>query len=225
MRASAAAMVGNGTGQHMLVERLLVEHHIGLDATTARGARRHARGILVLARANPLGAIDRSARLANVAMDRSVQLKHALRARHLMQAVDVLRHHDIELASSLQLGELGVTAVGLSVKRDHLGAVKVEELRRMRLVKAVREHGLGRVGKLLVIQAVNAAKIGNAACRGNTSATKEHHALVGIEQLRQRGGGLLGICYRLRHVCPPSMLVGAAAIAPSPTEPTPPLLR
>ena len=69
---------GNGTGQHMLVERLFVEHYIGLDAAAARGARRHARGILVLARANPLGAIDRAARLANVAMDRSVQLKHSL---------------------------------------------------------------------------------------------------------------------------------------------------
>lgn len=158
-------------------------------------------------------------------MDRSVQLKHALRARHLMQAVDVLRHHGIKLADALQLGQLGVAAVGLSVKRDHLGSVKVEELRRMCLVKAVRQHGLGRIGKLLVIQAVHAAKIGNAARRGNPRAAKENHALVGIEQLRQRGGGLLGICYRLRHVCPPSMLVGAAAIAPSPTEPTPPLLR
>ena len=142
-----------------------------------------------------------------------------------MQAVDVLRHHGIKLADALQLGQLGVAAVGLSVKRNHLGSVKVEELRRMCLVKAVRQHALGRIGKLLVIQAVHAAKIGNAACRGNTSAAKEHHVLVGIEQLRQRGGGLLGICYRLRHVCPPSMLVGAAAIAPSSAGPAPPLLR
>ena len=68
-----------------------------------------------------------------------------------MQTVDILRHHGIKLTGALQLGQLGVAAVGLSVKRDHLGAVKVEELGRMRLVKAMREHGLGRVGKLLVI--------------------------------------------------------------------------
>ena len=84
-------------------------------------------------------------------MDRSVQLEHALRACHLMQTVDVLRHHGTKLAGTLQLGQLGVAAVGLGVKRDHLGAVEVEELGRMRLVKAMREHGLGRVGKLLVI--------------------------------------------------------------------------
>ncbi len=70
-------MAGNGTGQHMLVERLFVEHHIGLDATTARGAHGHVRGTLVLARANPFGAVDRAARLADIAVDRAVQLKHA----------------------------------------------------------------------------------------------------------------------------------------------------
>lgn len=80
-----------------------------------------------------------------------MQLEHALRAGHLMQAVDILRHHGIQLAGALQLGQPGVAAVGLGAKRDHLGAVEVEELGRMRLVKAMREHGLGRVGKLLVI--------------------------------------------------------------------------
>ena len=192
----------------MLVEWLFVEHYIGLDAAAARGARRHARGILVLARANPLGAIDRAARLANVAMNRSVQLKHALRARHLMQAVDVLRHHGIELAGSLQLGQLGVAAVGLGGKDNHLGAVEVEELGRMRLVKAMRQHGLGRVGKPLVIQAVHTAEIGDAARRGNTRAAKEDHALVGVKQIRQGGGGLPGVRYCLSHMSPPSLLIG-----------------
>ena len=125
-----------------------------------------------------------------------------------MQAVDILRHHGIKLTGALQLGQLGVAAVGLGAKRDHLGAVKVEELGRMRLVKAMRQHGLGRIGKLLVIQAVHAAEIGDATCRGNTRAAKEDHALVGAEQLRQRGGGLLGIRYCLRHMSSPSLLVG-----------------
>ena len=125
-----------------------------------------------------------------------------------MQAVDVLRHHGVELAGALQLGQLGVAAVGLSVKRDHLGAVEVEELGRMRLVKAMRQHGLGRIGKPLVIQAVHAAEIGDATRRGNTRATKEDHVAMGFEQLRQRGGGLPGIRYCLRHMSSPSLLVG-----------------
>ena len=112
-----------------------------------------------------------------------------------MQAIDVLSHHGVELAGTLQLGQLSVAAVGLSVKRDHLGAVKVEELRRMCLVKAVREHSLGRIGKPLVIQAVHAAEIGDAARCGNTRAAKEDHVAMGFEQLRQRSGGLLGIRY------------------------------
>ena len=67
----------NGAGKHTLIERLFVEDHIGLDATAARRAHGHARGILVLARANPFGAVDRAARLADIAVDRAVQLKHA----------------------------------------------------------------------------------------------------------------------------------------------------
>ena len=100
----------------MLVEWFLVEHHIGLNAPAARGAHGHTRGVLVLAGVNPLGAIDRAARLANVAMDRSMQLEHALRACHLMQTVDILRHNGIKLADALQLGQLGVAAVGLGAK-------------------------------------------------------------------------------------------------------------
>ena len=68
-----------------------------------------------------------------------------------MQAVDILRHHGIELAGAFQLRQLGVAVVGLGVKGDHLGPVEVEKLGRMRLIKAMREHSLGRVGKLLVI--------------------------------------------------------------------------
>lgn len=67
----------NGAGKHALIERLFVEDHIGLDATAARRAHGHARGILVLARANPFGAVDRAARLADIAVDRAMQLKHA----------------------------------------------------------------------------------------------------------------------------------------------------
>ena len=141
-------------------------------------------------------------------MNRSVQLEHALRAGRLVQTVDILRHHGVELAGALQLGQLGVAAVGLGAKRDHLGAVKVEELGRMRLVKAMRQHGLGRIGKLLVIQAVHAAEIGDATCRGNTSAAKEDHALVGVKQIRQGGGGLPGVRYCLSHMSPPSLLIG-----------------
>ena len=83
-----------------------------------------------------------------------------------------------------------------------------------------------------MVQAIHAAEIGDAARRGNTRAAKEDHALVGVEQLRQRGGGLLGIRYCLRHMSSPSLLVGQrramsqhATFKSACAEPTPPLLR
>ena len=85
----------------------------------------------MLASANPLGAIDRAARLTDVAVDRAVQLEHALRAGRLVQAVDVLRHHGIEFAGTFQLRQLDMAAIGFGAKRNHLGPVEVEELRRM----------------------------------------------------------------------------------------------
>ena len=72
-----------------------------------------------------------AAALANVAMHRAMQLKDVLRARHLVKTVDILRHHGIELARCLQLGELGVRAIGLCVERNHLLAIKIVEVRLM----------------------------------------------------------------------------------------------
>lgn len=141
-----------------------------------------------------------------------------------MQAIDVLRHHGVELAGAFQLRQLSVAVVGLGAKRDHLGPVEVEKLRRMRLVKAVREHSLGRIGKPLVIQTVHAAEIGNAACRGNARAAKEDHVAMGFEQLRQRGGGLWGPILSASYMSS-ARVSGTAAIALSLADSAPPLLR
>lgn len=74
-----------------------------------------------------------------------------------MQAVDVLRHHSRELACTLQLGKLEVSLVWLGTQRDHLRAVELIELGSVRLEEVMGEHRLGRIGELLVIEAVYAA--------------------------------------------------------------------
>ena len=91
---------------------------------------------------------------------------------------------------ALELGELEVRLVGIGTKRNHLRAIKLEELRRMSLVEAVGKHGLGRIVELLVVQAINAAEIRNAARRGDARATKEDNALVALDASLELGGGL-----------------------------------
>ena len=110
-----------------------------------------------------------------------------------MQAVDVLCHHRGQAARALKLGKLDVRLVGLGVRRDHALAVEGEKLRRMREEKRMGEHGLWRIGKMLVVETVNAAKVGDAACRGYASAAKEDRAAVLVKQGRKCALGLSGV--------------------------------
>ena len=195
--------MGNGIHRavdHVVVERLLVKNDIGFDLAAAQGTYGHALRVLVLTRHDPLGIVSLAAALANVAMHRAMQLKDVLRARYLMKTVNVLRHHGIELARRFQLGELGVRTIGPRVERDHLLAIEIVEVRLMGHEERMREHRLGRIVELLVIQAVYAAKIRDSARRGHACATKEYRVLVRLEQPRQGLLGLGGIGYSLCHV-------------------------
>ena len=110
-----------------------------------------------------------------------------------MQAVDVLCHHRGQTARALKLGKLDVRLVGLGVRRDHALAVEGEKLRRMRAEEAVGEHGLWRIGKMLVVEAIDTAEIWDAACRGYAGATKEDRAAVLVKDGCQRSLGLDGV--------------------------------
>ena len=141
--------------------------------------------ILMFTGHHPLRVKGGAAALANIPMNGTVQLKHAFRARHLMQAVDILRHHRAQHALALQLGKLEMALVGSGIQRDHLGAVKLIKLAAIGNVEAVGQDGLGRIGELLVVQAVLAAEIRNTARRRHARATKEHHARMRLKQLGQ----------------------------------------
>ena len=117
------------------------------------------------------------AALAHVAVHRAVQLVDALGARRLVQAVDVLRDHGGELALALQLGQLVVRLVGLCPQGDHPRAVEVEELLGVGEVELVAQHLLRRVLELLMIEAVLAPEIWDAASRRDPRAAKEHDSL------------------------------------------------
>ena len=75
--------------------------------------------------------------------------------------------------------------VGLGGEADHALAVEVVELLCVRHVKTVAKHGLGWVCKVLVVQAVLAAEVGNAAVGGYAGAGKEYDVFCVVNDLLQ----------------------------------------
>ena len=72
-----------------------------------------------------------------------------------MQSINVLGHHSQQLSLLLKLGELVVRLVGLGRQADHALAIEVVELLGMRLVEAMRQHGLGWIFKMLMVEPVS----------------------------------------------------------------------
>ena len=136
-------------------------------------------------------------------MHGAVQLEHALGPGRLMQAVDVLGHDSGQLTRSLKLRELAMRLVGLRGQADHALAIEVVELLRVAHVEAVREHGLGRILELLMIEPVRTAEVGNPTCRRDARAPEEDHAPRGIDSLAELLRRLDRIGNRLPHVAPP----------------------
>ena len=81
--------------------------------------------------------------------------------------------------------------VGLGVQRQHLGAVEVVELLRVRLVKRVAEHRLRRIPELLVVQAVHAAEVRDAGLGGHAGAAEKHDVVRAVCQLFQSADGIV----------------------------------
>ena len=77
------------------------------------------------------------------------------------------------------------------VQRQHLGAVEVIELLRVRLVKRVAEHRLRRVPEHLVVQAVHAAEVRDAGLGGHTGAAEKHDVVRAVCQLFQSADGIV----------------------------------
>ena len=97
------------------------------------------------------------------------------KARDLHAAAQyLLDHHGGKVPRALELGELLVRAVGPGRQADHALAVELVELGGVRDKEVVPEHLLGRVGKVLVVEPVGAAEVGDAARRGDAGTAKEH---------------------------------------------------
>ncbi len=129
-RADAEQDVGAGAERLRALDRvdrqpLAEEHDVGLQRRGAVLAARHAVGRRGHAPAD-LGEVRRGAAVqAGGRRDRPVDLHELPRARHAVQAVDVLRDDRVQDAALLELDEGEVRAVGL-LAVERLEAVVVE---------------------------------------------------------------------------------------------------
>ena len=96
------------TGQHLLVQALLVEHHVRLYDAAALGAAGHTGAVC-----DKIHIVEPAAADAVVAQGAAVQLVHGFAARRLMQAVDVLGDHRTQLALLFQLCQPQMSGIRL----------------------------------------------------------------------------------------------------------------
>ena len=158
-------------GQHLLVQALLVKHHVRLyDAATLCTAG-HAGAVC-----DKIHIIELAAAGAVVAQGAAVQLVHRFAARRLMQTVNVLGDHSPQLTLLLQLCQPQMGSVGFCVLYDQLIAVKTVKLLRVFLPEGMAEDGFGRVIVFLVVQPVHAAEIRDAALCGYARAAEKDDA-------------------------------------------------
>ena len=139
--------------------------------------------------------IEFAAARAVVAVHRAVQFEHVFAARRLMKPVDILRDDRLQLARTLERGEIEVRGVGLGVEGEHSVAVKFVELRRAAGEEGVRNYAFGREFIFLVVQAVLRAEIGYAAFGGHPRAAEEHYVVAAVYYALK--------FLNVRHDCPP----------------------
>ena len=102
-------------------------------------------------------------------------------ARRLVEPIDVLGHHGLELARLLQLRQLQMGSIGLGVGKEHLVVVEAVELLRILLEEGVAQNGLRGILVLLVVQAVHAAEIRDAALGGHARPAEKDDILTLVD--------------------------------------------
>ena len=95
-----------------------------------------------------------------------------------MEAVDVLGDDGLQLSLPLELGQTEVGRVGLCAPDDELIAVEAVKLLGVRFPEGVAQDGLGRVVVFLMVEAVHAAKIRDAALGGHACTAKKDDVLA-----------------------------------------------
>ena len=165
--------LAQGAFENILVEGFFVEDDVGLDDAAVFGAAGNAGGVF-----DEVKVVEAAAGHAVVAHDGAVELVDVFAAGELVQAVDVLGDDGGEFSLALHLGELQMHGAGAVVWRDHFGAVEFEKFLGVAVEKAAAEHGLRIVFEsFLMVEAVFAAKIGDAAFGGNAGAAEEDDAV------------------------------------------------
>ena len=165
-------MADSGHRRHedLLVQPLLIEDHVGLDDPAAAAPGDTG------AVCNGLHAVKGPAGLAVVPQHAAVELQHPAAPGLLVEAVDVLGDHRLQLPRRLPLRQLPVGGVGLGVQEEHFVPVEAEELLRVPLKEGVAQDGLRRVGVLLVVEPPGAPEVRNAGLRADAGAAEEDDA-------------------------------------------------
>ena len=104
-----------------------------------------------------------------------MQLQYIFASRSLMETVYVLCDHGAKLTLPLELCEPKMRAVWLYTLNDKLCTMKTVILVRILAEKAVAQDRFRRVLPLLVVQSVNAAKIGYPAFRTDACTAEENN--------------------------------------------------
>ena len=173
--------VGHGGNEGVGVQPLAVEDHVGLDDAAA------AAGGHAFALQDVLHGVELPALGAVVPMDAPVELQHVPAARGLVEAVDVLGDDGGELAVLLQLRQGLVGLVGFRVRvQEELLIIIVEDLRVPPEEVVAQQHLRGvAVGGLGLVDAVRAAKVGDAAFRGQARPAQKGDAATVFNDLSQ----------------------------------------
>ena len=69
-----------------------------------------------------------------------MKLENLFRTGHFMQAIDILSHHSLELARLLQVCQVDMSHIGLSIRIKQILLVKVKKLLRIALKHRVRNQ-------------------------------------------------------------------------------------
>ena len=114
-----------------------------------------------------------------------MQLHHLTASRLLMQAVDILRDHRLQLSGLLQLCELPMRRVRLRVQRQHLILIEAVKLLRLPHKEGVTDNRLRRILILHMIKAILAPEVRNPAFGRNTRPSEENNIIASIYDLLQ----------------------------------------
>lgn len=191
----------DGPLQRRRVQSLAIEHDVRAHHGGARRAVGHAPG------PGLVEVVDGGARAAPRALQPRpvpVELEHALGARGLVEAVDVLGDHRLQFPGALEAGEETVGGVrgdplagGLLGEPGVVGPGAGGE-------EVYGQHPFEGDLALLVVEALRAPEVGDPGLRRHPRAPEEHDVVRLGDPLRQRGrvvthdGPLLTRC-RLRQ--------------------------